>query len=326
MISRVAQRCFWLGRYLERAENTTRMLAVTQRLSPDAGLDARQCWYPVVVVSGEEAAFTERFGVPDLADGEKVQRYLTWGEESACSIRSAVAAVRENARSAREVVSQETWGAVNELHLWMVSPEARALYRDDRHAFYRHIRQNCTMALGYIQDTMLHEDPFDFILLGVMLERAGQTARILDVNHHAFTHLPTHQVIETAHWLSLLRSCSGFEPFMKRCRGPITSQAVAAFLVLEPDFPRSVRYAIGKGLSRLKQIRHPAAFGQPGAASEERLQELEQWVSRQRAEALQPGAIHGLLTYVVEEIAAICNDVARELLGEAPAAYAAASQ
>ncbi len=319
MISRVADHCFWLGRYLERAESTARVLQVTRNLSLDAGLSVRQCWLPVVVVSGEEARFLERFGATGLEDGEVVQRYLALDEENLCSIRRSVAATRENARSIREVVSLETWEVVNELHLWLGSAEAQARYRDDRHAYYRHVRRACELALGTIQGTMLHEDAYDFIFLGLMLERAGQTARILDVHHHALTHLAMHQVVDTAVWLSLLRSCSGFEPFMKLSRGAITSLAVASFLVLEPNFPRSVRFAIAAAYERLARIRPADAVGRPGAESLERLRLLGSWIAEQRATALEPGAIHDLLTHVVDETAAICHGIGQELLGEEPA-------
>ncbi len=318
MISRVADHCFWLGRYLERAESTARVLQVTRNLSLDAGLSARQCWFPVVVVSGEEGNFLGRFGAGGLADGEVVQRYLAWDEDNLCSIRRSLAAARENARSIREVVSLETWEALNEVHLWMGGAAAQALFRDDRHAFYRHVRQACGLVLGLIHGTMLHEDAFDFILLGLMLERAGQTARILDVHHHALTQLEMHQVVEAAVWLSLLRSCSGFEPFMKRNRGPITSLAVASFLVLDSDFPRSVRFSIGAAHQRLSRIRPPDDAGLPGEESLGRLRVLEIWIAGQRPEALEPGAIHALLTHVVDETAGICDGIDRELLGHAP--------
>ena len=318
MISRVADHCFWLGRYLERTESTARVLQVTRNLSLDAGLSVRQCWLPVVVVSGEEAHFLERFGAAGLEDGEVVQRYLTWDEENLCSIRRSVQGSRENARSIREVVSLETWEAVNELHLWLGSAQAQAGYRDDRHAFYRQVRRACELVLGTIQGTMLHEDAYDFIFLGLMLERAGQTARILDVHHHALTQLAMHQVVETAVWMSLLRACSGFEPFMKRNRGHVTSLAVASFLVLEPSFPRSVRFAVAAAYQRLASIRPADAVGHPGAGSLERLRQLDTWIAEQRSAALQPGAIHDLLTHVVDETAAICHGIGQELLGEGP--------
>jgi uncharacterized alpha-E superfamily protein len=316
VISRVADHCFWLGRYLERAESTARVLLVTRNLSLDAALTPRQCWQPVVVVSGEEARFTARFGSA-LDDGELVQRYLTWEEESVTSMRRSIGAARQNARSIREVVSLEMWQALNELHLWMSSEAAQARYRQDRDGFYRHVRGACQLALGLVQGTMLHDDPYHFIVLGTMLERAGQTARILDVQHHALTQLAMHQVVETAVFLALLRACSGFEPFMKRNRGPVTTLAVAAFLVLDPYFPRSIRFSVSTACERLARLLPSGAPGAPGSESLERLRALDTWIALQSSAALEAGSVHDLLTRVVDETAAICDAIGRELLGQA---------
>jgi uncharacterized alpha-E superfamily protein len=323
VISRVADSCFWLGRYLERAEGTARVLQVTRNLSLDAGLSPRDCWYPVVVVSGEEKHFTERFGQA-FDDGELVQRWLTWEAENLSSIRRSVNAARENARSIRETVTRETWEEINELHLWLGRPDAQARWRDDRHGFYRRVSRECQLALGYVQGTMLHDDPYDFIVLGVMLERASQTGRILDVQHHALAAAEGHQVVETAVFLALLRACSGFEPFMKRNRGAVSATAVASFLVLDAEFPRSIRFAVSSALARLARIRPAGAVGRPGGASLERLRLLDAWLGQQRAPALGAGtALHDLLTRVVDETSEVCTAIGSELLGEAPAGAAA---
>lgn len=322
MISRVADHLFWLGRYLERTESAARVLLVTRNLSLDGELPPRQCWQPAVIVSGEEVAFRARAGEAAFEDGERVQDYLTWEPDAPASIRNGVAAARENARSIREVVSLETWEAVNELHLWLAGA-GRALYREDRHGFYRQIRQSAQLCLGVVHATMLHDDAFDFIFLGAMLERAGQTARILDVHHHALTRLPAHQVVETALWLALLRACSGFEPYMKRFQGKASAATVARFLVLDGRFPRSVLHALRAAGRRLSRVRTPAADLR--GHSLERLRALEAWVADEAVPAIEAGGLHGLLTRVVDETHAICDEIGRELLGQ-PAPAAAAGQ
>jgi uncharacterized alpha-E superfamily protein len=314
MISRVADHCFWLGRYLERTESTARVLAVTRNLSLDAALQPRQCWLPVVIVAGEEAAFARRHGPAGTDDGERVQDYLTWDAEVGVSIRRSVAAARDNARSMREVVSLETWEALNELNLWLAGPMSRTAYRKDRHAFYRRIRQAVQGIHGIARGTMLHDDALSFLDLGVRLEAAGQTARVLDVHHHAFSQVGSPDVVETALWLSLLRSCSGFEPFMKRHQAQVTAAAVARFLVLAPDFPRSVRFCIRSAWDQLSAIRPPETEGLPGARSVERLSRLSTWLD-QCEPMLTGGGLHGLLTHIVDETAAICDWIGLELLG-----------
>lgn len=315
MISRVADHLFWLGRYLERAESAARVLSVTRNLSLDGELAPRQAWQPAVIVSGEEDAFRARCGEEGYEDGERVQAHLTWDEESPSSILRAVEAARENARSIREVVSLETWEAVNELHLWL-SGAGRALYREDRHGFYRHIRQSAQLCLGTVHATMLHDDAFDFIFVGVMLERGGQTARILDVHHHALVQMPAHQVIETALWLALLRACSGFEPFMKRFQGRASPATVARFLVLDARFPRSVNHCLHHAAQRLARVRPAGASGR----SLERLRSLEAQVVDEAGPSIDGGELHAFLTRVVDETHAICDEIGRELLGSSPPA------
>lgn len=316
MISRVADHCFWLGRYLERAESTARVLNVTAQLSLDAEIPASQCWQPVLIVSGEEKRFTDAQGPEALSDGELVQSYMTWSEDNPASIQASVASARENARAIRDVVSQEFWLTLNELYLWMNNPQGRGEYRGHRDGFYRHIREATQLCLGVLRNTMLHDNAFHFISLGLLLERCGQTARILDVHHYVLTQLSTHQVVETAVWLSLLRACSGGEPYMKTNHGRIvTPEGVAAFLVLEPAFPRSVRYCLIHAHNRLRSIRPPEESALPGGSTIARLGALEAWLARKTAVTLAHEDIHTLLTHVVDETAAICDGIRIDLLG-----------
>jgi uncharacterized alpha-E superfamily protein len=280
----------------------------------------------VITVSGERAHFAEKCGLDAAGSGEIVERYMTWDEDNLTSIVRSVAAARENARSIREVVSLEAWETINELYLWSTSAAAEAQYREDRIGFYRHVRGLVQLCLGLLRSTMLHDTPLDFIWLGVMLERLGQTARVLDVHHHAFTRLVNREeVVETALWLGLLRACSGFEPFMKRNQGVVRGEAVAAFLLFEPAFPRSIRFCLEDADACLRHVRPPDQPGLPGVESAGRLGALCAWL---RARALDPlpDDIHELLTHVVDEIGAVCNALSTELFGYGPASTQSQSQ
>jgi uncharacterized alpha-E superfamily protein len=329
LISRVADHCFWFGRYVERAESTARFLAVTQSLALDAELHPEDCWRSALISAGEAPAFDEKYGADAARDGDLVQRYMTWDRDSAVSIRSTIGFARENARSMREVVSIEAWETVNELYLWMESAEAANLYETSRFEHYFGVRRRTQLCLGLLRSTMLHDTALDFIWLGVMLERLGQTARFLDVHHHALSTLPPvptssaravgQEVVETALWLTLLRACSGFEPFMKRYQGRVSGEAVAAFLLLEPRFPRSVRYCAHAAHERLLSIRPPEDAGFPGAAPLERARALDAWVASLDPESLLPAYVHMVLTRVVDDAALVCEGIAEEFFGR-PAA------
>lgn len=333
MISRVADHCFWFGRYLERAESTARVLAVTTTLALDAELAPRQLWLPLVIVSGEEERFRTRFGEEGPSDGEVVQRYVAWDEDNHASLVRSILGARWNARQIREVVSLEAFEACNELYVWMSSDAARAEYEAHRWGFYRHVRNATQLCLGLLRSTMLHDSPLDFIWLGVLLERVSQTARMLDVHHHVFTTALGQDeargsslrpgsdggVVETAVWLSLLRACSGFESFIKLNAGQVSRRAVAAFLLLEPRFPRSVRYCVHAAWERLADIRPPDAVDLPGAIAQRRLRRLDDELRTMTDADVDPTAVHEWLTHVVNETHAVCDEIGRELLGHAPA-------
>jgi uncharacterized alpha-E superfamily protein len=321
VIARVADHCFWLGRYVERAESTARELQVTSALALDSELPPQRCWEPVVIVAGQEADFVARYGREALGDAAVVQSYLVRDLDNPVSLRRSVAALRENARSVREVVSLEVWQVINELHVFLDSDEAEALYAHDLDALYVRVQRATQLCLGLLRSTMLHEAPLDYIWLGVLLERVSQTARLLDVEYHALVaEGASHPVLETALWLSLLRACSGFEAFMKRNRGKVTGAAVAAFLILEPRFPRSVLYCVTSARERLAAICDGDDV--PGKSALARLASLERWLTALPADSLEGRRVHEVLTHVVDEVHAVGAGIMSELLGQSPPADA----
>jgi len=331
MISRVADHCFWLGRYLERAESSSRVLRVTSALALDGILPSAQVWGSAITVSGEDEAFGARFEAVARGDGELVQQYLTWDTENPASILRSVTAARENARSIREVVSLEAWEAINEFHLWFHDKRGHDAYTLGREGFYRRVRDSTQLVLGTIQNTMLHDNAYDFISLGVLLERVGQTARILDVHHHALLQLSPSLILEETLWLSLLRACSGFEAFMKRSAGKVTPSTVAEFLILEPAFPRSIRFCVHHATRRLASVRSPEEAVLPKLESQRRLRKLEDFISEQPRWREGGESLHQLLTHIVEETTTACAELGRELLAgpaalQAPSARAATGQ
>jgi uncharacterized alpha-E superfamily protein len=267
-----------------------------------------------------------RYGEAAFDDGELVQRALVWDEERAASLLRSTGAARENARAIRDVLSGDVWETVNELHVWFGQPQAQAEWHFQRDAFYRRVRQGTQLTLGLLRSTMLHDTALDFIWLGVLLERVGQTARLLDVHHHALASVGrAHHVVETSVWLALLRACSGIEPFMKAHAGRVSGAAVARFLLGESRFPRSIAYCVHSAHDRFCAIRPPADTHLPGGESLERLRHLDEWLERQAA-APEPGPLHDALTHVVDEIAAICESIGHELLGYEPRTETASTE
>ncbi len=346
LISRVADNCFWFGRYLERAESLARQLQAHRGLGLDGELTAHQCWHPIIVVTGEGENFRTHYGSTPITDGDTVERFLVWDERCWVNLSRSVAAARENARSIREVLSGEVWETINELHLYLQNPaQGLATFEHQREDFYRKIRQMTQLALGLMRSTMLHDTALDFIWLGVMLERTNQTARLLDVHHHAFVSTPistsstpsqsqsqwqappspptstppdaplsttAHQVIETAVWLTLLRACSGLEPFLKSNAGRVTPAAVARFLVADARFPRSITYGVHAAYERFCYLRPPADVDLPGGEALARLARLDTWLASLPETHAD---LHAILTHIVDETAQIAATIGKELLG-----------
>jgi uncharacterized alpha-E superfamily protein len=319
MISRVADHCFWVGRYLDRAESTARLLQVTRALAFDAEMPTQACWRPVVTVSGQFPDFIERFGDPAAGSGDVVQRYMTWAPENPVSIRNSIWGARESARSIREVLSLDIWQATNELYLWFVSEEAQNLYANDRDEIYRQVRRSTQLNLGLVRSTMLHDTPMDILWLGVLLERIGQTARILDMHHYLLDDDGTgkHQIVQTALWLSLLRTCSGFEAFMRVHKGRVAGAEAVEFLLFEERFPRSLRYCVRSALGLMRRI-WPAPAAAAAQAPLRRMAALDAWLERQQND-LVASSIHDLLTHVVDEVALTCGEVRHGMSGAAVA-------
>jgi uncharacterized alpha-E superfamily protein len=314
MISRVADHCFWFGRYLDRAESTARLLQATRSLVFDADIPVTHCWEPLVIVSGEENPFVERHGRVALGNGELVQQYMTWNMENMVSLASSARAARECARAIRDQLSLDAWEEINELYLWLGRPSTKDLYADNREEFYRTVRRSTQLTLGLVRSTMLHDEPISFLWMGVMLERAAQTARILDMHHHTMEQESAHDIVQAALWLSLLRACSGAEGFMKKNQGRVTAHSMVGFLLFEPSFPRSICYCLRSGQGLLQRIWNASAPGEPPHPSHERLEHLLGWLDQQ-SRTLDISQIHKLLTAVVDETTVICSSISEEIQG-----------
>ena len=298
MISRVAEHCFWLARYLERAENTARVLEVNHTLLLDFHVPVSQQWRPLLIISGVHDYEEE-------ATAEGVQEFMTWDRDNPFSIASSLAWARENARIIREVISGEMWERMNFYHLWMQGTDGRRLYDANRSEFYSKVRRINQLLHGIADATMSHGEAWEFFKLGTYLERASQTARIMDVKYH--TLLPQVEdvgsPIDNAHWVAILMSCSGCEPFYKKPRPtPIDpGTAVAEFLIFDEQFPRSIRRCLWGC-----QEATAAAAGQPlglhPTEPERQLADLIAYLDARNIPDVIREGLHETLTRVVDSV------------------------
>jgi len=319
MISRVAEHCFWMARYLERAESTARLLEVNRTLLLDFHVPTEQQWLPLLIISGIHDYDEED------ATAELVQAHMTWNEENPFSIVSSLAWARENARIIREVISAEMWERMNFYHLWLRHSGTRAMYDGNRGEFYAQIRRINQLLHGIADDTMSHGEAWEFFRLGKHLERACQTARVLDVKYHYL--LPqvadVGSPIDNAHWVAILMSCSGYEPFHKKSRAALVDPgtAVAEFLIFEEEFPRSVLHCIAECRRAIEAIGRP--FGVDATEADRKFEDLHRWLASRKILDLINNGLHESLTHVFVSIHGIGHAIQETyFMGQAPASKA----
>ncbi len=285
-----------MSRYLERSENTARVLDVNRTLLLDFEVPAEQQWKPLLIISGIH-------DFADSANAEAVQHHLTWNADNPCSIVSSLAYARENARIIREIISGDMWERINYYYLWLQEPAARGLYDYDRNEFYSQVKRINELLYGIAEGTMAHGEAWDFYRLGKYLERACQTARILDVKYHML--LPTADFVNTpvdnAHWMAILKSCSGYEPFHKTRQSFEAGTAIADFLIFDPIFPRSVR----RCLLYCQEASHEISGrkrDEPGNEAERMLENLVDWLRLATIDDIVKVGLHESLTKVINTI------------------------
>jgi len=247
MLSRVADSCYWLSRYIERAETNARLLMVNMGLMldlEDADADStRTNWQPVIATLEDLELFNTLYG---QIDAESVMEFITFENKNPHSIISSISAARENARTVREQISSEQWEHLNKLYLYLRSEKARADYRHASHDFYRKIIDASHLFQGITDATMTHGEGWDFIQVGKFLERADSTSRVLDVKYHIL--LPKGERVggnvDLTQWMAVLKSCSALEAYLKIRVGHVAAWEVAEFLILHPVFPRSIRFCV----------------------------------------------------------------------------------
>jgi uncharacterized alpha-E superfamily protein len=288
LLSRVAESVYWMGRYIERAENVARFLDVNHNLMLDLPHDYADQWQPIVDTTGDRDLFQERYGA---ATRENVVRFLAFDPEYANSIYSCVLAARENARSVRDTISSEMWQQINSLYL-MITGESRNLAFSDLPGFCDQVRMGCHLIHGILHVTMSHNDAWQFIRLGCQLERADKTTRLLDVKY--FILLPSISDVGTPYddvqWTAVLKSVSGFEMYRKRY-GRISPERIAEFLLLDREFPRALRFCISLA-DRSLHLVTGTPVGTYSCPSEQRIGLLRSELDFANVESVLAGGLH----------------------------------
>ena len=246
LLSRTAENLFWIGRYVERAENMARLLDTGKRMSAIPGESEHQSeWEPILAAAGARVGFDEAYS--DINQGNVVD-YIAYSQDNPSSIISSIGHARANARAVRTALTLDMWEALNEFWLDLRSRTPVRPGEGGLTPFLAWVKQNCALFRGVADSTLLRNDSYDFIRLGSYIERADSTARLLDVKYYALLK-PEDAVaggVDTYQWTVILRATSSLRSYNWAYGGGFDPTNIAHFLILNPHSPRSLRYSLEK--------------------------------------------------------------------------------
>ena len=257
MLARDADSMYWMSRYVERAEHVARLLLVNSNLLMDVGelaptLEQKQ-WQSVMTVMRVAAALPAGDG--PLAG--RVGQYMTFNPDNPNSILNCVTRARENARAIRENISSEMWEALNTLYWSLRDEGARARLEDVPEEFYRSVMAGSMLFQGLTDQTLAHDQGWQFTQLAKHLERADVTCRVIETKFNILRSADNllAGALRNIHWMAVLRACCSIENYRRQHLGDMDPLRVASFLILERNFPRSVRYCVHEALLAISAIR-----------------------------------------------------------------------
>ncbi|MGH1434493.1 MAG: alpha-E domain-containing protein [Lewinella sp.] len=261
MLNRVANTIYWMNRYIERAENYARFLDVNFNLALEMPPSVAEQWQPLIVATGDWQAYTDRYGG---VEKNQVIYFLGFDPENPNSIFTCISNARENARSVRSEITKEVWEQINYLYYFVKKGNEKERWKKkDPRKFFRKIKDGCQLLYGMYDATISRNEGWHFAKMGRLVERADKTSRILDVKYHFI--VSSSQILgsplDMVQWVALLKSVTAYDMYRKT-NGRLTPMGIAAYLLLDPEFPRSMYKCLIQAERSLQSItgdvEHPA--------------------------------------------------------------------
>ena len=331
MLSRTADHLFWMARYMERAENTARMLDVTYQtaLLPQPAHTAEQGWHGVLSISELTHSFRQKHETVSAAD---VIDFMVRDEGNSSSIISCLRAARENARAVRGALTTEVWETQNQTWLEFNRLIAGDSLLRDPGAVFEWVKFRSHLSRGVTVGTMLQDEALHFLRIGTFLERADNTARLLDVKFHAVAHefhgqqaqamngmrqaqmlVREQPEFDFYHWSAILRSVSGFEVYRKVYRNVIRPEKVAELLILRPDMPRSLAACMNEVMNNLKLVAN-----EHSGETLRRAGRLHADLQFGRIDEILATGLHAYLTQFLDRVSDLGYGISRDFLVPVP--------
>ena len=322
MLSRTADHLFWMSRYTERAENTARLLDVNYQTSllPQSAEVAQMGWQGLLSISELLPSYQALYG--DITP-ERVMEFMVKDEDNPSSIISCLRAARENARAVRGSLTTEVWETQNQTWLELNRMLKSGAFERDPGQFFEWVKFRSHLSRGVTVGTMLMDEALHFMRLGTFLERADNTARLVDVKFHAVAHdffgqsqsqgpgqvQVKEQDHDFYHWSAILRSVSGFEIYRKVYRDVIQPERVAELLILRADMPRSLHACMNEVVSNITMVSDDRSL-----ESYRRAGKLCAEMEFGQIEEILSNGLHAYLTQFLDRVNEIGASISREFL------------
>ena len=314
MLSRTADHLYWMSRYTERAENTARMLDVNYQTSllPQSEAVAQLGWQGLLSISELLFSYQERHGE---IQAREVMDFMVKDEDNPSSILSCLGAARENARAVRGTLTTEVWETQNTTWLEVKRMVKSGEFERDPAQFLEWVKFRSHLSRGVTVGTMLMDEALYFMRMGSFLERADNTARLLDVKFHALqsdfygTANEKDQEYDFYHWSAILRSVSGFEVYRKVYRDVIKPERVAELLILRPDMPRSLHSSLNEVVNNLRLV-----ASDTNSETLRRAGKLRAELEYGRIDEILATGLHAYLTQFLDRVNDLGAHISREFL------------
>lgn len=302
ILSRVAETIYWIARYIERTENTARIVMVNANLLMDLPKGIAQGWEPILAITGSKELFYEHYS--DLNE-RNVVKFLIADKYNPGSMLSSLDQARESLRTTRVIVPRGMWEVFNDLYYYSHENKAKGISKQGRYDYLTHVIRSCQLVTGNISGSMSHDLTYEFIRMGRNLERADMISRVLGVR--AGNLLPDVdeglKPFDDIQWKSILESLAAYQMYRRHVHVRVKGEAVLTYLLQDKQFPRSIMHCITEVENSLRQM--------PGNdASLRTLGRLQRLVNDANVRDIR---MQGLITYI-DELQILLGQVHEQLM------------
>lgn len=303
MLSRVAERVYWMARYLERAEKTARLINVHTALLMDLPGRMEINWFTLIRLFNAEGLFRQHY---DWGTEANIMQFLIADRNNPASLATSLANVRENVRTSLDVLPEEIWAQVNQIHLLMNECLPSISDRHKRQGFLRDVMKHCQCIRGALDSHMSRDNSFDFMQIGKHLERADMSTRILEMTSLLLSEERSEMLrkYEGILWTNLLQALSARQMYLQHIHPRVEAQSVMRFLLNDDVFPGSVGYSLSAMVRRMKYLPEREA---PQAMA----QAIFEHLVAQDISKIPAAEVHTLMDYVQAELGGLHTVIAK---------------